>query len=76
MFRCCVGETQMATIKLYNDYGHAHYEANTPRSLKSVLNIAHKEQLQFEIIRGSDLAWVQQAIINHRESIGEYEEIK
>jgi hypothetical protein len=64
----------MVTIRLYNDYGGAHYECNTPRSLKSVLTTAHKQQLQFEIIRGSDLAWVQQQIKNHRESIGEYEE--
>lgn len=66
----------MATIRLYNDYGHAHYECNTPRSLKSLLNTAHKEQFGFEIIRGSELAWVQTAVKNHRESIGEYEEIQ
>ena len=54
----------MATIKLYNDFGSAHYDCNTPRSLKSVLMTAHKNQLQIEIIHGGDLAWVQQCVKN------------
>lgn len=65
----------MATIKLYNDYGHAHYQANTPRSLKSVLNQTKDGELQFEIVRGCEFAWVQQCVKNWREENGIYEEI-
>lgn len=65
----------MATIRLYNEFGSARFEANTPRSLKIVLNKAEKNSLSFEVIRGLEYNWVRQTILNHRESIGEYLEI-
>jgi hypothetical protein len=65
----------MATIRLYNDYGGAHYEANTPRSLRTILNQVTDYGFQFEIVRGSDKAWVQQCVKNWREDTHQYEEI-
>lgn len=65
----------MATIRLYNDYGGAHYQANTPRSLRTLLNKVTDYGFQFEIIRGSELAWVQQCIRLWREDTFQYEEI-
>lgn len=66
----------MATIRLYNDFGGAHYECNTPRSLRIVLNKAFKYNLQFEIIRGTEYSWVHQCIKNWREDTNQYEEIQ
>jgi hypothetical protein len=65
----------MATIRLYNDYGGAHYECNTPRSLRTILNQVTDYGFQFEIVRGSDLSWVQQCVKNWREDTLHYEEI-
>lgn len=65
----------MATIRLYNDYGGAHFECNTPRSLRSVLNKSLANNLKFEIIRGSEYSWVHQTIKLWREDTNQYEEI-
>lgn len=65
----------MATIRLYNEFGGSHYEANTPRSLRQILDQVTDYGFEFEIIRGSEYAWVHQAVKNWREDNGIYEEI-